>query len=503
MSTARTENEAAQVAVERAAEALDADVAAIECAGELVAAVGYPENAVPVDDLDAVGSGAADSLDVPGVGRCVAASAVLEHPPAAMLVVARLRVLSREELGLLRGMARVAAITMRMLSVLDDERAAREEIERLAQEQAALRHIATLVARGAAPNAVFEAVTADVGRLVGADFTELTRYLPSETVTLAAWTASGEPIPATEPTSPAGRKLTALIHQTRLPVRVEYGTESPPVTTALPLRIRSAVGVPIFVQGNLWGAIAVGSAGDKPPPPDTETRLSNFTELVATAIANTEAQAELKASRARIVASADETRRRIERDLHDGAQQRLVSLTLRLRAAQASVPAELGELSADLDVIADELTTALDDLREMARGIHPTILAESGLASALKALARRSPVPVLLDVATYERLPERIEVTAYYVLSEALANAAKHANASVIRASVQIHDRTLRLSVIDDGVGGANPAHGSGLVGLSDRVEAAGGTIAVQSPPGKGTRLDIDLPLEVPFPQNY
>ncbi|WP_328996078.1 histidine kinase [Kribbella sp. NBC_01245] len=498
VSTARSEAEAAHLAVERAAEALDADVAAIVCAGELVAAVGYPEGSAPVGDLEAAGPGPeyARQLDVPGVGKCDTATALLEHPPGATMVVARLDGLTREETGLVRGMARVTAITMRMLRVLDDERTAREEIERLAAEQAALRRVATLVATAASPDDVFAAVAAEVGQLLGADYTELTHFLPSETATVAAWSATGEPVPSMGPTALGDRKLAALIDQTHRPERVQYGEdEGPPVTAAVPLRIRSAVGVPIIVHGHLWGVMAVGSAGDQFAPPDTESRLADFTELVATAIANAGAQAELKASRSRIVASADETRRRIERDLHDGAQQRLVSLALRLRAAQAAVPPELDELSANLDSITDELTRALEDLREMARGIHPTILAEGGLGPALKTLARRSSIPVELNVRMQERLPERVEVTAYYVLSEALANAAKHASAAVIHVQVDTTDGVMRLAVSDDGAGGADPARGSGLVGLKDRVEAAGGELTIHSPPGKGTRLVVELPV--------
>jgi signal transduction histidine kinase len=230
-------------------------------------------------------------------------------------------------------------------------------------------------------------------------------------------------------------------------------------------------------------------------PADTEARLAGFTELVATAVANAEAHAELTASRARIVAASDETRVKIERDLHDGAQQRLVSLAVQLRGAQAKVPAESGELAAELAAVTDGLNSALTELRDYARGIHPAILTTSGLAAALKALARRSPVPVELDLLIGARLPESVEVTAYYAVSEALANAAKHANASTIRVRVEPRDDELRLSVTDDGVGGANPAHGSGLVGLKDRVAAIGGRLTVQSRPGQGTQLAVALPV--------
>jgi signal transduction histidine kinase len=204
---------------------------------------------------------------------------------------------------------------------------------------------------------------------------------------------------------------------------------------------------------------------------------------------------ELAASRARIVAAADETRRQIERDLHDGAQQRLVSLALELRATQAAVPPG-GELEGQLARVAEGLARAIDELREMARGIHPAILSEGGLGPALNVLARRSPVPVQLDVRAEGRLPERIEVAAYYVVAEALTNAAKHAHATVVDVDAVAVDGVLRLTVRDDGAGGADRAGGTGLTGLNDRVEALGGTIAVASPVGGGTSVDVTLPLD-------
>jgi signal transduction histidine kinase len=208
----------------------------------------------------------------------------------------------------------------------------------------------------------------------------------------------------------------------------------------------------------------------------------------------------LTASRARIVATADQTRRRIERDLHDGAQQRLVSLALQLQAAQAAVPPELKELAAELEQVTAGLDGTLEELQEFARGIHPAILAEGGLGPALRTLARRSPVPVQLHLETQGRLPERIEVTAYYVVAEALTNAAKHANASLVRVEVDRDDGLVRLGIRDDGVGGADPARGSGLVGLKDRVEATGGTLRVESRPGQGTSLLAELPTNAGQP---
>jgi signal transduction histidine kinase len=230
--------------------------------------------------------------------------------------------------------------------------------------------------------------------------------------------------------------------------------------------------------------------------PTPSAASPNFTELIATAISNAETRTELTASRARVVAAADETRRRLERDLHDGIQQQLLTLALDLRGAEVLVPRDLdGDLRAQLHRIGDGLNDALDDLRELARGIHPAVLSEGGLEPALKALARRSAIPVELDLSVGARLPERVEVAAYYVASEALTNATKHARASTVEMQVGQRDGTLHLSINDDGVGGADPARGSGLIGLADRVAALGGTISVVSPAGKGTSLHVKLPV--------
>jgi len=263
------------------------------------------------------------------------------------------------------------------------------------------------------------------------------------------------------------------------------------------LEIGSSVGSPIVVAGRLWGALFLhAKQSHQPFPGDTESRLTGFTELVATAIANAESRAELMASRARIVAAADETRRRIERDLHDGTQQRLVSLGLELRAAQATVPPQLGELQGGLSRVVEELASVFDELREISRGIHPAILSEGGLQPALRSLRRRAAVPVELHLHAERRLPEPVEVAMYYVVSEGLTNAAKHAHASVVNVELDIHDATLRLAIRDDGIGGADLGQGSGLLGLSDRIEALGGTFEVTSPAGKGTTLLIEVPLE-------
>jgi len=375
----------------------------------------------------------------------------------------------------------------------------RDELARLAEQQAALRRVATLVARAASPDELFAAVTEEVGQLASVEFTRLCRYGFDGTVTIVAgWSRSGDYVAAPVRQLLGGKNVSTFVFETGRPARMDsYADGSGPVAAAaLEAGFRSAVGTPIVVEGRLWGVMIAASNVEQPLPPDTEARLADFTDLVATAIANAESRADLAASRARIVGAADETRRQIERDLHDGAQQRLVSLALELRAAQRAVPRELGELKAELSRVSEGLASALDGLREIARGIHPAILAEGGLGPALKTLARRSVIPVVLDVQAEARLPERVEVAAYFVVSETLTNAAKHAHASVVHVDVEAVDHVLRLSIRDDGAGGADPARGSGLVGLKDRVEALGGTISVQSAFGAGTSVDVELPLD-------
>jgi signal transduction histidine kinase len=380
----------------------------------------------------------------------------------------------------------------------------RVALARLAEEQAALRRVATLVAAGAPPTEIVAAVAEETGRLVRRliDGTSILRYDSDGTATVVAgWSRSGAVPPELEVGARLvleGESVSALVLRTERPARIDrYEDAAGPLSE--PLRqegVRSAVGVPIVVEGRLWGVMAAGSTKPGPLPPETERRLAEFTALVATAIANAESRAELMASRARIVAAAEETRRRIERDLHDGVQQRLVSLGLELRAAQATMPAQFGDFQRALARVAEGLGSVFDELREISHGIHPAILSEGGLGPALKALCRRSAVPVELDLHAERRLPEPVEVAAYYVVSEGLTNAAKHAHATVVNVDLDTHDTIVRLTIRDDGIGGANPARGSGLLGLRDRIEALGGTLEVTSPAGKGTTLLIEVPLD-------
>jgi signal transduction histidine kinase len=375
----------------------------------------------------------------------------------------------------------------------------RVELSRLAEEQAVLRRVAALVARGAPPAEVFEVVSAEVGRLFVADAAGLSRYETDGMITsLGSWSGTGRDLPAGRRFPLVRGTLAWLVFEKGRPGRIDSyeGVRGSAPGAAREAGWRSSVGTPIVVEGRLWGVLAVGSKTERPLPVDTERRLAEFAELVTTALANAETRAELRASRARIVATADATRRRIERDLHDGAQQQLVSLALELRAAQAAAPPELHEHRAGLSRVVEGLTSVSEGLREIARGIHPTALAEGGLEPALKTLARRAPLPVELDLRVSGRLPEPVEVAAYYVVSEALTNAAKHARASLAKVLVEARGRVLRVVVHDDGLGGADSAGGSGLLGLKDRAEALGGTISLRSPVGVGTSLCVEVPID-------
>ena len=375
-----------------------------------------------------------------------------------------------------------------------------DDLHVLVKEQAALRRIATLVASGAMPEEVFSAVTEETGRLLGAHLAGMARYETDDTVTvLATWAAEEEQHPLVPGPWPLeGGDLASTVFETGRPVRIDDYRGVPGRIAAFvrdELGISSSVASPIVVEGRLWGVLFLHSKQTRQPlPQDTESRLMGFTELAATAIANTESRAALAASRVRIVTAADETRRRIERDLHDGIQQQLVSLMLELRMAAGTEPSEAGELKAQLVRTARRLAGVVEQLREISHGIHPAILSTGGLTPALKALARRSAVPVELDLRAGRRLPEPVEVAVYYAVSEALANAAKHAQASVVHVELQAHDTVVRVAIRDDGVGGADPARGSGLVGLRDRIEALGGTFEVTSPADGGTTLLIEIP---------
>jgi len=412
--------------------------------------------------------------------------------------------LTRVENWAVIGIFLVVALVANTLAHLARTRAveaeqSRDELRVVADLQASLRRVATLVARGVAPSEVFRAVADELARCLGVRHATLFRFEPDGAGLLIAGHHESDrmEIVVGRRFSLDGESVATNVFRTGRPARMDNHDHAsgPAAGYIRELGVRSGVGVPIMVDGRVWGAAIVGSSQPDPLPPDTESRVGDFADLVTTAIANAETHAQLTASRARIVAAGDEARRRFERDLHDGAQQRLVSLGLKLRSAEASVPPELASVREQLAQIVDGLTGVSTDLQEISRGIHPAILSRGGLGPALKTLARRSSVPVALRVAVDQRLPDSVEVAAYYVVAESLTNAAKHAQASEVRVTVETDGPTVRLSIRDDGTGGADSGRGSGLTGLADRIEALGGHLQISSPIGSGTSLLATIPF--------
>ena len=398
--------------------------------------------------------------------------------------------------------ARLASFTELVATAIANTES-RAALTRLAEEQAALRRVATLVAQGVPPVEIFSAVSNEASRLFGAKAAVL-RFSHDGPAAVFVGVSQTLDLPVGTRWEFQPGMASAEVYRTRRSARVDamdWSSASGPVAAAARrLGILSSVASPIVVEGRLWGAMNITST-DQLLPTGTEGRLENFTDLLATAIANAESRSELAASRRRIVAASDQARRRIERDLHDGTQQRLVSLALAARTAEADVAAGRGDPRAYLARIAAGLADAAAELQEFSRGIHPAILSERGLGPALRTLARRSAVPVDLEVTADARYPEPVEVAAYYVASEALANAMKHAQASQVEMSLATRRGSLLLSVRDDGIGGADPARGFGLAGLTDRVEALGGSICLDSAAESGTHITVDLPLEYELAQ--
>jgi signal transduction histidine kinase len=523
LTASETVASAAQQAVERIAETFDAEMVAIVQPDCLLASIGYPAGAVPISDLRSLAIGDRDEIFVPGCGICPASWVLLEHPPGAALVLARSGAegLSRSEVSLLNSLARVLSLRMSMLQLVEQERALREEsdrqaaevahladvlaerqstLEALASEQAALRRVATLVATAVPQEQLFAALAEEISTLSSADCVLLARYEAHDRVVVeAAWRRGAGDCGVTGSRfNLGGQNLATTIRESLGPARIDDPKLLSGEIRGIwgKLGIRVGVATPVVVAGRLWGIIAAGTEAMKPMPPDAEERLARFTELVATAISNAEVRAALAASRARLVTAGDDMRRRIERNLHDGAQQRLVTLALRIRNVREAVADGSAELRQQLGGIETGMAELLEELREISRGLHPAVLSETGLAPALRSLARRSTVPVRLEVSSLHRLPEPLEVAGYYVVSEALANASKHAQATEIEISARVADEILQILICDDGVGGADPVRGSGLIGLRDRVEALGGTLVVLSPHGEGTTIEVRLPTD-------
>ena len=379
-----------------------------------------------------------------------------------------------------------------------DRTAADAHLAEVEAEQAALRRIAALLARSVPAEEVFDAVVEEVRSLMGVEAAGLGRYEADNTATVLAVSAEADAwvlLPG-DKLSTEGRNITALVLRTGRPARVDdlKATGGEDVRRFREAGVRSVVGAPVQLRERVWGLLGVYSMHRRLPP-ETEARLADFAALVASALANVQAWSELEASRVRIISAADEARRRVERDLHDGAQQRILTVALKAQRLAESQAAQTAGLDAELLSLGVELGGVLEELRTLASGLHPAALSHGGLAPALRTLARRSLVPVVLDVRLPGGVAESVEVAAYYVVAETLTNTTKHAEASRIDVTVELRDGRLWVCVRDDGVGGADPARGSGLEGLKDRIEAVGGTMTLDSPSGGGTTLVAQLPL--------
>jgi signal transduction histidine kinase len=391
-----------------------------------------------------------------------------------------------------------SALTSLLLAAVTAERMQAEAAQRaLAGEQAALRRVAMLVAAAVPQSRVFEQVTAEVARLLGVPGASLVRYEETGTATVVGgWSDDGRlRLPVGGTIDLDGDTVIAKVLRSGTPARAEYAEVGGTLAETLKSAgYRAAVAAPVTVGGRLWGALAAGTRSLEPLPEDVEQRLGDFAELVAQSLANADAHAQLAASRARIVEAGDAERRRLERNLHDGAQQRLVAVALDLRLVDATLrkdPAAAGEMLARAQ---DQLSEGLDELRELARGIHPAVLTDRGLGPAIESLATRSPVPVEITEMPDERLSGPVEAAAYYVVAESMTNVAKYAQATHAVVSVSRTNGQATVIVADDGIGGADPTRGTGLRGLADRLEALEGRLEVQSSPGTGTRIRAEIP---------
>ena len=393
-----------------------------------------------------------------------------------------------------------AAITSLVLAAVTAERTRAEAAQRaLADEQAALRRVATLVAGDPSPSRVFEAVTEEVGRLLGLPGANVMQLDgPGRGTVVGAWSEDGTPrFPVGATLQFDGDTLVPRVASSGRPQRVERYDEASGSFAAMlrDVGYRAGVAAPVSVGGRLWGVLAAVTTSEEPLPAELEQRLCDFADLVAQALANADAYEKLAASRARLVEVGDAERRRLERNLHDGAQQRLVSVALGLSVVGSKLESDPQAARAILSTAQEDLAAGLAELRELARGIHPAVLTERGLGPALHSLLARAPVPVEIVGLPEQRLPPTVEAAAYYVVAEAITNVGKYAQASGATVGVQRSNSHATVTVSDDGIGGADPAKGSGLHGLAARVESLRGQLAVDSPRDRGTRITAEIPL--------
>jgi signal transduction histidine kinase len=373
---------------------------------------------------------------------------------------------------------------------------AREQVTALAEEQAALRRVATLVAEGVSPTEVFDAVAAEVERVLGADRVSLSRYEPGAEITVLAHRGSGaELVPTGSRLSHEGDNVQEMVRRTERPARMAdfHGAHGRIAEVQRTMGVGTVVAAPVVVDGRLWGVIGASWVGEESPPADTEERLAQFAGLLDTAIANADSRDQLTASRARLVTEGDEARRRVVRDLHDGAQQRLVHTIVTLKLAQRAFRQQDGKAESLLREALEHAEQGNEELRELAHGILPAILTRGGLRAGIDAVVMRLDLPVRVDIPA-ERFPLEIEASAYFIVAEALTNVVKHSHAEHAEVRASVEDGMLHVEVRDDGIGGADPS-GHGLVGMGDRVAALGGRLRIESPAGGGTRVAAALPF--------
>jgi signal transduction histidine kinase len=373
-----------------------------------------------------------------------------------------------------------------------------EQLNALLVDQSALRRVATLVAADPEPRVLFDCVCEELGRVLGVDSTDMVRFEGDDAATVVGtWAASGAPsFPVGSVIPVEGESVTAKLHRSQRPERVDdyTGVAGELAARLREFGIRSVVGAPIKVSGRLWGAIMAVGAEPGAFPVGTELRIAEFAELVTAALANADAREQLAASRARIVEAGYEERRRLERDLHDGAQQEFVGAAISMKLARDKLAESPDEAIERLDAALERVEAGLRDLRELAAGIHPSVLSDRGLGAALQSLAARSPVPVELATPPPGRLPASVETTAYFVVAEALTNVAKYSSASHATVRAVRDDGHVVVEVMDNGVGGADPSRGSGLNGLADRLCSVDGQLEVMDARGGGTLVRAEIP---------
>jgi signal transduction histidine kinase len=446
-----------------------------------------------IDDYSAVGESTAEAAHDRGIGSAVAYPIVVGGVSWGAIVAASFG----EEPCPPETESHIARFAD-LVSTAIANAEARAEVERLATEQAALRRVATLIAEGASPSAVMDAVAAEMERALGADAAMLLRYEPDEEVTVVAGRVPNSLLlPPGARVSHEGANVTSMVRRTGRPARIAnyeraHGSIAD-FARAAASGVRLAVGAPVVIDGRLWGVIVASWRDERLPPADTEERMAKFAQLLDTAIANADSRDQLTASRARLLTAGDEARRRVVRDLHDGAQQRLVHTIVTLKLAQRALRDEDGKAESLLSEALEHAEQGNRELRELAHGILPAVLTQGGLRAGVDAVVVRLDLPVRIEIPA-ERLPAEIEASAYFIVAEALTNVVKHSHAGCAEVTGSLEDGMLRIEVRDNGAGGADP-DGHGLLGIRDRVTTLGGRLEIESPAGGGTLVTAAIPI--------